>query len=179
MGKTNSYKDFLTDIANAIREKTGSDEPINAQDMADKIRNIIKPNLFNINDLKFVIYDTYPDGSQCFIDKKTNAFTITTKNVDFAYLERRNIYLLPETNKSYTLSFDYIWLSSDYSQTGIRVYSIDNDDNYSTVGTIDYANDKIGHMDIVLTPDIRAFSFGGWKYNGVIRFINVNLKNER
>ena len=40
MAKTNNLTDFLTDVANAIREKEGSSEAINPQDFVAKIRSI-------------------------------------------------------------------------------------------------------------------------------------------
>ena len=38
--KTNNVAAFCQDIANAIMEKKGSSDPINAQDFADEIRNL-------------------------------------------------------------------------------------------------------------------------------------------
>lgn len=40
MAKNNNLQDFLTDVANSIRTKTGTTEQINAQDFSDKILNI-------------------------------------------------------------------------------------------------------------------------------------------
>lgn len=40
MAKTDNLSDFLTDVANSIRTKTGTTEQINAQDFSDKILNI-------------------------------------------------------------------------------------------------------------------------------------------
>ena len=40
MAKNNNLQDFLTDIANIIREKTGTTEPINPQDFRAKIAGI-------------------------------------------------------------------------------------------------------------------------------------------
>ena len=40
MAKNNNLQDFLTDLANAIRTKTGTTELINAQDFSDKILSI-------------------------------------------------------------------------------------------------------------------------------------------
>ena len=40
MAKNKNLQDFLTDVANSIRTKTGTTELINAQDFSDKILNI-------------------------------------------------------------------------------------------------------------------------------------------
>ena len=40
MAKTDNLSDFLTDVANSIRTKTGTTEQINAQDFSNKILNI-------------------------------------------------------------------------------------------------------------------------------------------
>ena len=40
MAKTDNLSDFLTDVANSIRTKTGTTEQINAQDFSDKILSI-------------------------------------------------------------------------------------------------------------------------------------------
>ena len=40
MGKENNLGDFLADLANAIREKTGESSPINPQDFSQKIKDI-------------------------------------------------------------------------------------------------------------------------------------------
>ena len=40
MAKTDNLSDFLTDVANSIRTKTGTTEQINAQDFSNKILSI-------------------------------------------------------------------------------------------------------------------------------------------
>lgn len=40
MGKANNLGDFMTDLADAIREKTGTAEPISPQDFSQKIKDI-------------------------------------------------------------------------------------------------------------------------------------------
>jgi hypothetical protein len=40
MSKKNNLTDFLTDVADAIREKKGTSEKINPQDFSDEIRNL-------------------------------------------------------------------------------------------------------------------------------------------
>lgn len=44
MAKTDNLTDFLTDVANAIREKKGTTNPINPQDFASEILNIESGN---------------------------------------------------------------------------------------------------------------------------------------
>lgn len=46
MAKTDNLSDFLTDVANSIRTKTGTTEQINAQDFSNKILSIAQPTLF-------------------------------------------------------------------------------------------------------------------------------------
>ena len=53
MGKNNNLTDFLTDIADCIREKTGYDELINPQDFKDYISNINSDD----SDKTVVFYD--------------------------------------------------------------------------------------------------------------------------
>jgi hypothetical protein len=40
MAKTDNLIHYLSDIANAIREKEGSTDPINAQDFSEKIKSM-------------------------------------------------------------------------------------------------------------------------------------------
>ena len=40
MATNNNLQDFLTDVANAIRTKTGTTQPINAQNFSTEILNI-------------------------------------------------------------------------------------------------------------------------------------------
>ena len=40
MAKENNLTDFLTDVADAIREKKGTTEKINPQDFSDEIKSI-------------------------------------------------------------------------------------------------------------------------------------------
>ena len=46
MSKENNLHDFLVDIADAIREKKGTTEPINAQNLSEEIRGIESGNTF-------------------------------------------------------------------------------------------------------------------------------------
>lgn len=57
MGKANNLGDFMTDLADAIREKTGVTEPINPQDFADTIKGIQAGGIVEANDVTFRDYD--------------------------------------------------------------------------------------------------------------------------
>ena len=46
MGKENNLTDFLTDVADAIRERKGTTEKINPQNFSDEIRGIESGNVF-------------------------------------------------------------------------------------------------------------------------------------
>ena len=59
MSKDNNLHDFLTDIADAVREKKGTTEPINAQNLSEEIRSIQsgeKPSVEE-KDVNFYDYD--------------------------------------------------------------------------------------------------------------------------
>lgn len=61
MGKSNNLDDFLTDLANTIREKKGTNEPINAQDFSSEIASIQsggnKYPTYPFADVQFIDYD--------------------------------------------------------------------------------------------------------------------------
>lgn len=67
MGKANNLGDFMTDLADAIREKTGATEPINPQDFSDTIKGIttgggvvsMPPNNVNFRDYDGTILHSY------------------------------------------------------------------------------------------------------------------------
>ena len=65
MAKNNNLQDFLTDVANSIRTKTGTTELINAQDFSDKILSIsgggggttVKNLLDATKSMQYLFYD--------------------------------------------------------------------------------------------------------------------------
>ena len=64
MAKTDNLSDFLTDVANSIRTKTGTTEQINAQDFSDKILSIstLKGALDATKDASY-LFDNYKGTS--------------------------------------------------------------------------------------------------------------------
>ena len=59
MAKTDNLTDFFKDLADAIREKTGETELINAQDFSEKIKNIQSGDS---TDLDFIKYEDDMDN---------------------------------------------------------------------------------------------------------------------
>ena len=59
MSKQDNLKDFLTDIADAVREKKGTTEPINAQNLSEEIRGIESGGISTAewNDVNFYDYE--------------------------------------------------------------------------------------------------------------------------
>ena len=57
MAKDNNLQDFLTDVANAIREKKGTSELINPQDFSAEIESIQTGEQDNTKDINFYDYD--------------------------------------------------------------------------------------------------------------------------
>ena len=57
MSKENNLKDYLTDIADAVRSKKGTSDPINAQDLSEEIRNLPSGEENYSDDVIFIDYD--------------------------------------------------------------------------------------------------------------------------
>lgn len=77
MAKNNNLKDFVTDIADTLRVKTGTDQPINPQDFS----NIIKGLMGGEYNIESVILE---DGSQELrITSSTREEDITFDNIEY------------------------------------------------------------------------------------------------
>lgn len=64
MGKENNLTDFLTDVANAIREKKGSSEKINPQNFSEEIKNLPSGGITEVEEKEVNFYDY--DGTLLF-----------------------------------------------------------------------------------------------------------------
>ena len=86
MAKTDNLSDFLTDVANSIRTRTGTSEQINAQDFSDKILSIqdLAPKKYFASDTASMIGATSID-----IEHETRDLTysnsIKIENHDYYY----------------------------------------------------------------------------------------------
>lgn len=68
MAKTDNLTHYLSDLANAIREKEGSTDPINAQDFSEHIRAITTKSTEDVQYYKIV------NGNEPFVDGESLTF---------------------------------------------------------------------------------------------------------
>lgn len=141
MAKTDNLSDFLTDVANSIRTKTGETEEINAQDFSDKILSIsgggvVQPTLFapttteGINVISWT-NNTNNGGFPVTVTAKIDNTTYTSPLFITEELNNKTLSITASstnfnngvTNK--TLSY----VSAPDYNGGIRVSGLNNDDN--------------------------------------------------
>ena len=120
MAKNNNLNDFLTDVANSIRTKTQTTEPINAQDFSDKILSIqtggggntLKNLLDATKTADYLFYEyqgTSVDGLIQYSD---------TENVESIArtFYRSKVAKVPELNTSKVKDFSYAFAYSSISE---------------------------------------------------------------
>ena len=120
MAKTDNLGDFLTDIANSIRTKTGTTELINAQDFSDKIlsiqtgggENTLKKLLAATKKANYLFYEyqgTSVDGLIQYND---------TENVEeiSRTFYRSKVVKVPELNTSKAKDFSYTFAYSSINE---------------------------------------------------------------
>ena len=120
MAKNNNLNDFLTDVANSIRTKTQTTEPINAQDFSDKILSIqtggggntLKNLLDATKTADYLFYEyqgTSVDGLIQYSD---------TENVESISrtFYRSKVAKVPELNTSKVKDFSYAFAYSSISE---------------------------------------------------------------
>ena len=111
MAKTDNLNDFLKDIADAIREKTGKIEPINAQDFANEIKNT--------SDNKDVTFYDY-DGTVLYSYSKKDFLALT----EFPPLPERANLICQEWNWDFITAQTYV---STYGSVDIGATYITDD----------------------------------------------------
>ena len=106
MAKNNNLQDFLTDVANAIRTKTQTTEPINAQDFSDKIlsiqtggggENTLK-NLLDATKSSRNLFSTYNGTSVDNLIQPNDTENVTSTVEMFSYCEY--LVTIPQINTS-------------------------------------------------------------------------------
>lgn len=105
MAKTDNLQDFLTDVANAIRTKTGTTQPINAQNFSTEILNI--PTGGGGNTLKNLLDATKSASSLFFKYSGTTVEgliqpndTENVINMDNIFGSCHNLINIPQLNTS-------------------------------------------------------------------------------
>ena len=109
MAKNDNVQDFLTDVADSIRTKTGTTEPINAQDFSDKILNISSGG----NTLKNLL-DATKSANYLFYDYQGTSVDSLIQYSDTENVEsisrtfyRSKVVKVPELNTSKVKDFSY------------------------------------------------------------------------
>lgn len=103
MSKTNNLHDFLKDLADTIRQKTGVSESLNPQQFSDKIKQIQGSGSSEEESVAEYYYEVLPDISADAIDIMASAIP----SPEFI-LANLNIPELPSAIESSTL----VWLFS-------------------------------------------------------------------
>ena len=115
MAKNNNLQDFLTDVANAIRTKTQTTEPINAQEFSDKILSIqtgsgggnTLKNLLDATHSCYYLFTSYKGTSVDDLIQPSDTENVTNISSMFSYCD--NITTIPQLNTSKVTSIDAIF----------------------------------------------------------------------
>lgn len=104
MAKTDNLSDFLTDVANSIRTKTGTTEQINAQDFSAKILNIqtggenTLKNLLDATKYTTYLFNDYNGTSVDGLIQPNDTENVTT--MYFMFNKCTNLTTIPQLNTS-------------------------------------------------------------------------------
>ena len=106
MATNNNLQDFLTDVANAIRTKTGTTQPINAQNFSTEILNIqtggggenTLKNLLDATKSCRNLFSSYKGISVDNLIQPNDTENVTSTLEMFAYCE--NLVTIPQINTS-------------------------------------------------------------------------------
>ena len=138
MSKQDNLHDFLTDIADAVRSKTGKSEPINAQNLSEEIRSIEGG-------------DNGWNGSVVYADGKDDCFgTQDCKEIVVREgVTRISKFALYQANllEKITLpsSLKYI---EDYSFSGSSLKRIDNINNVISISNNAFSSRSLQYISI-------------------------------
>jgi hypothetical protein len=126
--KTNNVAAFCQDIANAIMEKKGSTEPINAQDFSIEIRNL--PSGGGVQKFKPIMHDDTGRGIQQITHVTIAEGTIKIDDYAYYYCRGLQSALIPEGIETvgsdafaYCSSLESVVLPSSVKYIGQRVFT--------------------------------------------------------
>lgn len=159
MAKNNNLQDFLTDVANSIRTKTQTTDPINAQDFSDKIlsiqtgggENTLK-NLLDATKNTHYLFENYKGAS---IDGLIS-YDDTENVTDMTNMFRKcsNLTTIPLFNTSNVAIMENMFY--DCSKL-IRIPSL-NTDNLTTIYGMFNGCSKLQEIPLLNTSKIRYMS---------------------
>ena len=104
MAKNNNLQDFLTDVANSIRTKTGTTEQINAQDFSNQILNIPSgggntlKNLLDATHNAQYLFKSYTGTSVDNLIQPNDTENVT--NMKYMFSNCTNLTTIPQLNTS-------------------------------------------------------------------------------
>ena len=115
MAKTDNLSDFLTDVANSIRTKTGTTEQINAQDFSDKILSIqtggggesTLKNLLDATKSAGYLFDYYTGTSTGNLIQYSDTENVTKTH--FMFHNCTNLTTIPLLNTSNVTDMIYMF----------------------------------------------------------------------
>lgn len=168
MAKTDNLTDFMTDVANAIREKKGTTDLINPQDFANEILSMKSGEGYNVDDiasgviagdLRFTInsigaYSFYNDTGITSVDAP-NVTTIGT----YAFYNIANITSINAPN---------VTTIGNYAFTAPKVTSIDFP-LCTSIGTNCFTNCPT--ITSINLPELTAVGNSSLNYSGVNKLI--------
>ena len=102
MSKENNLTDFLTDVADAIREKKGTSELINPQDFSEEIKNL--PSGEAVNTLGETIVDKTGKGVKQLLKVVIDNSVTTIRTNAYYYLDKVPDFVLHNGIKSIAAS---------------------------------------------------------------------------
>ena len=119
MAKTDNLSDFLTDVANSIRTKTGTTEQINAQDFSDKILSIqtggsgtTLKNLLDATQSCYNLFYNYQGTSVDNIIQYSDTENVTTMEYMFDGCGALTTIPLLDTSKVTNMSYMFNYCTS-------------------------------------------------------------------
>lgn len=109
MAKNNNLQDFLTDVANAIRTKTGTTQPINAQNFSTEILNIPSgentlKNLLDATKSCRYLFENYQGTSVDDLIQPNDTENVT--NMSSMFYNSRRLTSIPQLNTSNVKKMD-------------------------------------------------------------------------
>ena len=154
MAKNNNLQDFLTDIANAIRTKTQTTEPINAQDFSAKILNISTggggntlKNLLDATKSCYYLFNNYKGKSVDSLIRPGD--TENVKDMSYMFYKCSSLTTIPQLNTSNVKDTSAMFVSC-YALTTIPALDMNN---------VDYATNMFnncGNLKSILMTNIGA-----------------------